>query len=135
MKIDNVIEKSDGDYSRPKIRLHNFHIDSTRSNKTKFFRRDPIIITNTLTKQWTIAFCLGSGGTKGLMKNTAAIEYDTADILGIKIGNPCNLKIKKANYFELLRWNWKHPDQPTRMAMQHSIIGTALAIVGVYSLF
>jgi hypothetical protein len=98
-----------------------------------FFRRKPLKITNTANKQWAIADCLGSGGVKGLTKSTLGLEYDTADLLGVRIGKQCELQVKHATYVDMLVWSWKHPDFMTRMANQHMILGTTLAIIGMVS--
>ncbi|CAH1598707.1 hypothetical protein THF1C08_50211 [Vibrio jasicida] len=135
MKVfTSTMEKKEGDYSRPRVRVHNMHIDSKKRDKSLFFRRKPLKITNATTKEWAIADCLGSGGVKGLNKSTLAIEYDTADLLGIRIGKPCELQVQHATYLDMLRWFWKHPDYTNRMANQHMILGTFLALVGMISL-
>ncbi|MDA0152405.1 hypothetical protein OH460_08830 [Vibrio sp. Makdt] len=131
MKFTNTIEKKEGDYSHPRVRVHNTLIDASKRDKSLFFRRKPLKITNPINKQWAVADCLGSGGMKGLNKSTLAIEYDTADLLGIRIGKPCELYVKNATYLDMLVWSWKHPDHTSRIANQHMILGTVLAIVGM----
>lgn len=133
MLFTNTIEKKDGDYSRPRIRVHNAHIDASKRDKSLFFRRKPVKIINTNTKQWAVADCLGSGGIKGLTQSTLAIEYDTADLLGIRVGQQCELQVRNATYIDMLKWSWKHPDYMSRMSYQHMFLGTFLAIVGMFS--
>jgi hypothetical protein len=133
MRFTNTIEKKEGDYSHPRVRVNNSLIDASKRDKSLFFRRKPVKIQNIASKQWAVADCLGSGGIKGLTKSTIAIEYDTADLLGIRIGEQCDLKVTNATYMDMLIWSWKHPDYMSRMSYQHMILGTFLALVGMFS--
>lgn len=136
LNVLKVIELLDGNYSNPRVRLNNFHLDKSKTNKDKFFRREPLIIINKNNGKWVIACCLGSPGIKGLTKDAIGLEYDSADMLGIKFHQECNLVIKKAPFLKRLQWYWSHPDQATQLAMQMSIIGTVFGTIAfIQSLF
>lgn len=123
--FSGCIELPDGDFARPVVRVHNAYIDATKQDKNKFFRREPVVIKNPDNGTWTLAICIGAGGTKGVTKQSVGINYDTADILGVKFHSkePLNLVIQRASMWRKVYWYLNHPDHGVRTSMWFGITG------------
>ena len=133
MKFDKAIQLTDKDsgVSIAIARLNNTLIDKSKTDKSKFFRRQAVKITNRENGYWTLRYCMGSAGLKGLSKNAIAIDYDAADSLGIRFNQPVDLLVEKASYFRALSWYMRHPDQSVRMNTHLAVLGAALGAVGL----
>jgi len=125
VRFSQCIELPDGDFARPIVRLPNIMVDATKRDRTKFFRREPVVIKNLDNGCWTIALCLGAGTTKGITKQCLGIEYDTADILGINIYSKVEkqLVVQRASMFRKILWYLNHPDHGVRTSMWFGITG------------
>lgn len=124
-KFSSCVELLDGDFARPVVRINNSYIDAAKKNKSKFFRREPVVIKNLSNGSWTLALCFGAGNTKGITKQSVGIEYDTADILGVKFHSKehLNLVIHRASIWRKVYWYLNHPDHGIRTSMWFAITG------------
>lgn len=77
---------------------------------------------------------------KGLTEKAIEMDYDSQLELGLSSQPksaadeygfyPCELKVRKANFFEKIIAHWKHPDIAYRVPMQLSIVGFILGVIG-----
>lgn len=136
MEFNRIIEIENRNISRSIVRLNNALIDRSKSNKKLFYRRNPVKITNENNGQWSIAFAYGSPGIKGLTKKTIGIDYDTADVLGIKEGE-FNLKIKltKANCLDVWLWYLNHPDHNISFNTKVALIALIISVISLITTF
>ncbi|MUJ20325.1 hypothetical protein [Aliivibrio fischeri] len=129
--IFSSITEIEGNVSRSIVRFNNCLIDKKKIDKHKFFRREPIKIINVVTKEWVIAYAAGSSGIKGLTKSTIAIDYDTADLLGINFKEEVNIQVKRASYYDCLKWFTFHPDKNQQIATHFGLVGVAFGFLGL----
>ncbi|AZL83447.1 hypothetical protein EIJ81_00845 (plasmid) [Aliivibrio salmonicida] len=129
--IFTSITEIDGNLSRSIVRFNNYLIDKKKRNKQKFFRREPIKIINVDTKEWVIAYAAGSSGIKGLTLSTIAIDYDTADQLGLNFKEEVNIQVNRASYFDCLKWFTFHPDKNQQIATHFGLVGVAFGFLGL----
>lgn len=113
-------------------RLNNCHIDSKRQDCTKFFRREPVIIINRLNKAKVLRYVMGNGnpGTLPITKSGVGLDYDAADMLGVKFKQPVALEIRQASFFEIYGWFRMHPDLSVRLSIRLGMAGGVLGILG-----
>ena len=122
---------SDAGIQNSIVRFSNAQLDSTKSNKNKFFRREPVLIQSSKGK--IIRFAMGNPGTvKGLSNKSIAIDYDGFDALGITFpqSKDVHLTVKKANLLEIIHWFSNHPDLLVRLNTRFALIGLLLGITG-----
>jgi hypothetical protein len=105
------------------VRLNNSHIRTVG-------RRTPLIILN--GKRWVIRYSMGNGGTvKNLTKNAIALDYDAICDLGVRFGQPVNLKVRKASVFESMSWLLNSPDLNIRLNTRFALLGVVLGLVSL----
>ena len=111
------------------VRLNNIHIGKSKSH---IARRTPLLIMNQDTRQWTVRYAMGNGGTvKGLNKNVLALDYDAICDLGVRFGQPSNISIHKASLMESMRWLMSSPDLNVRLNTRFALLGVALGLVSL----
>lgn len=133
MDINNAIRltSEDSGISLAIVRLNNSHIDSKKQDKTKFYRRNALLITNLDNGQNTVRYVMGAGGLP-INKQSIAIDYDTADSLGIKFKSPCHLDVKRASRFQVYRWLLRHPDLSVSISIGLGLLGAVLGALGLF---
>ncbi|MEB1021838.1 hypothetical protein VC940_16030, partial [Citrobacter freundii] len=68
MKIETVVPlpPEDSGLQHCIARFHNRNMDSKRKDKTRFFRREPVMIVNPETKAKVLRYAMGNPGNFGL---------------------------------------------------------------------
>ncbi|AJY53186.1 hypothetical protein [Halomonas sp. KO116] len=111
-------------------RFHNLHIDAKRQDHSRLFRRNAVCIVNPENGAWIIRYAMGSGGVKGVCKDSVGLDYDGVDALGIRFNQPAQLVIRRARRREVIRWLATYPDLPVRLGIQLGLLGAVLGLLG-----
>ncbi len=115
------------------VRLNNIHIGNPDGRIT---RRTPLVIINSESKQWTLRYAMGNGGTvKGLNKDVLALDYDAICDLGIRYKRDANLIVRKASLIESTRWLICSPDLNVRLNTRFALLGVVLGLVSLVITF
>lgn len=127
-KIHRLREDDNGaNYSV--VRFCNKRIDGKKKDKSKFFRRDPIMIISEEGK--VIRFAVGARDYSITM-NEIALDYEAIDLLNIKFGEQqLPLRVRRAYRHEIWFWYCNHPEVSIRFATRVGVLGILLGLVGV----
>lgn len=112
-------------------RLHNFHIDAKRQDRSRLFRRQAVCIVNQDNGTWVIRYAMGAAGVKGVCKYTVGLDYDGVDALGLRFKEPANIVVRRASRWEVIQWLAHYPDLTVRMGIQLGLLGTVLGVLGL----
>jgi hypothetical protein len=111
------------------VRFYNGLIDSKKRDKTKFFRRQMVVIVNKDNGNKILRYAMGSASLS-IKKQSLAIDYDGLDALALKAKAECNLKVYKANMFEVITWYYNHTDMNVQLSTRLGLLGAALGVMG-----
>ncbi|OEE34977.1 hypothetical protein A1QO_06220 [Vibrio genomosp. F10 str. ZF-129] len=131
LKVTKVtmLSKNDAGPSHAMVRLNNSNIGS---DKNKFGRLKPLLITNMDSGSWTIRYVRGqSNETQQLSKNMAAIDYDAAAEIGVSYRGDVNIVITEAKLIYSVIWLWTASNLNVRLSFRLGLLGF---IFGVLSL-
>ena len=132
LNMTNVQGLPSTDHNRHTIvRLHNSHIDGSRSDKQRLFRRDPVVITNRTNGAKIIRYAMGNARCAGITKQTVALDYDGRDQLGLKHDDGIDLEVRRARAFEVTQWFWGHDDLNVRLSTRLAVLGFFLGVTGL----
>jgi len=110
------------------IRMNTSRIDASGKNRKKFRRRQPVSVTNLDTGLTTMAYVMGGQ----LARDEVAIDYDCRHALGLKFKDrSCQLMIKPAGKFMVIKHYITHADLGYRLSMQLGLLGASLGAYGV----
>lgn len=124
----------DGDagFHRSIIRVNTSRIDALKTDRSRFFRRDPVIIKCRKTGLKTLGFVMGHSSIR---KDQIAIDYDTRAILGLRGHDDAEIDVRRARYLEVVGYFLKHPDLGYRLSIQLGALGFVMGLIGVIGLF
>ncbi len=76
IEMDQVVRLSDQDSGLhiSIARFNNSLVDSKRLNRSKYFRREPVVIVNTNNGQRVLRYAMGSGGKYSIKKSAIVSE-------------------------------------------------------------
>lgn len=133
--VDHVVQIPSGDSGLQNsiVRIHNMHIDSKKRNKSRFYRRDAVVIENNVTGEKILRYVMGNPGGISISKTAVALDYDAVDTLGIRFREPVTLVVRRANAIEVYQWFWSHPDLNVQLSMRLGLVGTVLGIIGFFT--
>ncbi|MGI0649467.1 hypothetical protein ACRCPS_31105 [Pseudomonas aeruginosa] len=135
LEVEKVLElpPDDAGLQNSIVRLHNMHLDSKRSDRSRFFRRDLLVIRNIATGEMVLRYVMGNPGGNGLSitKHAAALDYDAIAVLGIRYNRDVDLVIERASRLEIYKWFYNYPDIGIRLSIRLGVLGGALGLVGV----
>ncbi|MCE0761017.1 hypothetical protein LWH94_17705 [Marinobacter sp. G11] len=131
MKVETVVRlpMADSGLQNSIVRLNNRNMDSTRKDRARFFRREPLVIVNNVDGSKILRYAMGSSGL-GICKNAVGLDYDGVDALNIRFKEPVDLEIRRAKRWEVWQWFWQHPDQSVQLSIRLGIAGALLGILG-----
>ncbi len=112
------------------VRFHNSRIDSKKADKTRYFRREPLVVINPETGAKVLRFAMGSAGLPGIVKNGIGVDYDAVDLLGVRFNRDVKLEVRRATAFDVYKWYWLHPDLGMRLSTRLAIVGGILGVLG-----
>lgn len=112
------------------VRFHNCNIDSKRKDRSRFFRREALIIRNPQTRARVLRYAMGNPGTVSIVKKGISVDYDAVDALGVRFNREVNLQVKRANLLEVYAWFWQHPDMALRLSIRLGVMGGILGVLG-----
>ncbi len=112
------------------VRFHNGNIDSKRKDRSRFFRREPLIIRNPENGARVLRYAMGNPGTLSIVKKGIAVDYDAVDVLGVRFNREVKLEVRRASSFEIYRWFWQHPDMGIRLSIRLGVMGGVLGVMG-----
>lgn len=129
--INQVIRLSEADsgLSQSIVRCYNGYIDSKKLDKSKYFRRQAVIIENKHNGLKILRYVMGSAGMP-INRSTIGLDYDGIDMLGVKFKVPVILNVRKASLLDTYIWFWKHPDLIVRTGIRLAVFGIGLSIIG-----
>lgn len=133
MEINSIIRLPVED-SGPQInavRMHNMHIDSKKTDHTRFFRREAVLIQNPENGNKVIRYIMGNPGSLSIRKDSVAIDYDAADALGVSFKQPVTLMMRRANLWEVIQWLWNHQDYAVQLSTKLGLVGAVLGVAGL----
>lgn len=133
--VEQVVQIPSGDSGLQNsiVRIHNMHIDSKKRNKSRFYRRDAVVIENNVTGEKILRYVMGNPGGISISKTAVALDYDAVDALGISFREPVTLVVRRANAIEVYQWFWSHPDLNVQLSMRLGLVGTVLGIIGFFT--
>lgn len=111
------------------VRLNNRCIDSTRRDRTRFFRREPLVIVNRKDGCKVLRYAMGNYGLK-ITKQGIALDYDAVDALNITFNEDVDLEVRRAKRWEVWQWYWNHPDQGVQLSIKLGVTGSVLGVMG-----
>ena len=111
------------------VRFCNKRIDSTRKDRKKFYRREPIAVISNNGK--IIRFAVGAKHYP--IKNTeVALDYEAIDLLNINYGQQNDaLYVRRAYRVEIWLWYINHPEISIKFATRVGVLGILLGVAGV----
>ncbi|HBC3698668.1 TPA: hypothetical protein KD306_003473 [Escherichia coli] len=132
MKIETVVPlpPEDSGLQHCIARFHNRNMDSKRKDKTRFFRREPVMIVNPETKAKVLRYAMGNPGNLSITKLAVALDYDAVDVLGVRFKDTVNLEVRRARRWEVWQWFWNHPDQSVQLSIKLGVVGAVLGVMG-----
>lgn len=132
LKPKKVIQLADKDcgLNHSIIRVPNVFIDSARQDRSKFFRREALLISNPETGDSIIRFAMGSNALKGLTNESIALDYDGVDALSVQFNRATELNVQRASRRQLYRWFYNHPDLLVQISCRLGIFGAVMGILG-----
>ncbi|EOW9552525.1 hypothetical protein ACY3XD_002574 [Vibrio cholerae] len=132
MKIETVVPlpPEDSGLQHCIARFHNRNMDSKRKDKTRFFRREPVMIVNPETKAKVLRYAMGNPGNLSITKLAVALDYDAVDALGVRFKDTVNLEVRRARGWEVWQWFWNHPDQSVQLSIKLGVVGAVLGVMG-----
>lgn len=125
-----LVKPLDGDagFHRSIVRVNTLRIDALKSDRSRFFRRDPVILKCRATGLKTLGFVMGHSS---VCKDAIAIDYDTRAILGLRGNDTANIDVRRARLGEVFGYYIKHPDPGYRLSIQLGVGGAVLGVIGV----
>lgn len=132
MKIQNVVQlpPEDSGLQHCIARFHNRNMDAKKVDKARFFRREPIIISNPETGAKVLRYAMGNPGGISITKVSIALDYDATDALGCRYKGEVNLEVRKAKRWEVWQWFWFHSDLSVQIAIRVGAVGAVLGVLG-----
>jgi len=113
------------------IRMHNFHIDSKRTDRLRFFRREPLVVLNPATKEMVIRYAMGNPGGISIKKHEVSLDYDAISSLGVRFNRDVELVVRRASTLEIMAWFFHYPDLALRWSIRLGLLGGALGVTGL----
>lgn len=132
ISINGVVRLPDKDsgVSLSIARLNNIHIDSTKTNSKKFFRRQALHIKNKKDGQSILRYVMGHSSLS-IKRNQIALDYDGVDALGLTYNEECDLAVRKANYLEIIFWYVDHADAGMALSTRLGLLGVFLGVLSL----
>lgn len=125
------LPKGDTGLQQSIVRVHNRHIDARREDKSRFNRREPVVIINKSNGERVVRYIMGSKGIPGITMASCALDYDALSTLGVRRDDESlNLEIQGANLVDIFSWFWKYPDLGIQLAFKLGILGAVLGLMG-----
>ncbi|HEP8970320.1 TPA: hypothetical protein VDU83_002658 [Pseudomonas aeruginosa] len=112
------------------VRFHNSRMDSKKADKSRFFRREPLMIINPETGARVLRVAMGNPGLEGIVKNGVGLDYDAVDALGVRFNRDVKLEVRRATILDVYQWYWQHPDVGLRLSSRLGIVGGILGVLG-----
>lgn len=111
------------------IRMNNCWIDSQKQDRQRFFRREALIIVNKDNGNKILRYAMGHTGLS-ISKSTIGLDYDATDSLVINPKCSVNLVVRRAHFWEVWVWFWRHPMLDVRLSIRLGFAGGALGLLG-----
>lgn len=131
MQIKKIIRlpESDSGLQHNIVRVNNCLIDSKKQDRSRFFRREAVVIINNRNGSKVMRYVMGNPGLS-ISKEALALDYDAVDALGITYQSETDLEIRRASRLEVWQWFWRHPDQGIQLSIKLGVIGAVLGVLG-----
>jgi len=113
------------------IRMHNLHIDSKRKDRSRFFRREPLVVLNPGNGEKVIRYAMGNPGGLSIKKHEVSLDYDAIATLGVRFNRDVELVVRRASTLEIMSWFFNYPDLGIRWSMRLGLLGGALGVIGL----
>lgn len=130
--VSNVLRVATPKTNILEAKLQNAMIGKKRG---QFKRHNALLITNLDNGAWTIRYASGASGIKGVNRTTIGLDYDCISELGIQVGTPVNLHVRKASLLKSLNWLLNSSDLNVRLNTRFALIGLVLGILSFFPLF
>jgi hypothetical protein len=132
MHVDRVVPlpSLDSGMQHSIVRLHNSRIDSRRLDKSRFFRREPLVIINPDNGAKVLRYAMGTPGGLSVGGSAIALDYDGIDALSVKFKTEVSLEVRRASPWEVYRWFWAYPDLSVRLSIRLGVVGAGLGVLG-----
>lgn len=132
MWFENVVPLpvADSGLQHSIVRFHNSHIDSRRQDRSRFWRREPVLIINLATGDRVLRYPMGTPGGISVKRIDLALDYDAADALNVRFYKPVQLEVRRARTHEVYLWFWSHPDQSVRHSIRLGLFGGLMGVMG-----
>lgn len=129
-------ELSYGAFDFGTARVHNKRIDRQKKDRSRFIRREAVVLRNRTSGLWTIVRVHGCGqAVEGLDYNGLALTYDTRDELGVTAKTPAEIEVRRATMMDLVVFLWSDHDPFRRAQSRMSLVGMVLGFIGLATLF
>ncbi|QCF28050.1 hypothetical protein soil367_18425 (plasmid) [Hydrocarboniclastica marina] len=111
-------------------RVHPCRLSKTKGSRL-LNRREAVKLVNRNNGLETIRFALGAGSMDIRSPSAIAIDYDSADALGVKLGESgLEIEVRKASYWSIFGYYLRHPDWGYRLTTHVGLGGLILGIIG-----
>ena len=119
-------------------RFYNGLVDAKKQDNNKLFRHEMVVITNKENGNQILRYVMGSASLS-IKKMAIAIDYDGIDALGINTKGQCQLRVHKANKYEIIKWFYNHADMSVQLSTRLGLLGALLGVfgfaIGIVSIF
>lgn len=132
MVVNKVVPlpKEDSGTNRSIARLNNKQMDSSRTDRSRFFRREPLLIINLKSGARVLRYAMGNPGSISIGHKEIALDYDGCDGLGIKSNASVTLIVRRAKPWEVYKYFWGHPDMNIQLSSKLGMTGAVLGLLG-----
>lgn len=129
------LPKTDSGINNQIVRVPNTWIDRKKLDRTKLFRREPVIVTYQSTGASVLRYVMGVADGQMQIRmgtNSIALDYDAIDSLGLPFftSDPARITIRRATEFEKYRYFWNHQDLGIQLSIRLGLAGAALGVMG-----
>jgi hypothetical protein len=133
-QVEKVVGLDKDDSSKGIIRLPKHYIDSSKSDRSKFHRRELVTILNLSNGRRVVRYVMGNS-RYDLTGAAAALDYDTRDALGVRFEEEACLVVKRATIKDKWWYYWNSDDPAVRIANRLGGIAILISLKDLYDIF
>lgn len=131
LEANRVFRLPKEDFGLSTIRLFNGHLDGTRTDRNRFFRKELVVVKN-LANGARIVREVAGAGELAIGRSWVGLDYNSRDALGVKSGRDhvVDLQVYRASGLDRLRYYWNLENRSERFASRLTILGFAMSAYG-----
>jgi hypothetical protein len=129
-EVTKMVSQTKDDAVRGIVRIPASHIDGSKSDPTKFARRELVTIVNMSNGRRVVRNVVGGNRDYNLVPGQVAIDYEARDALLIRrLDEPVSVEIVRSTLLDRWRYYWNSEDPAMRIANRMGVIIFMMALV------